>query len=302
VITISTNKGLIKVDSWEDVIGRAGFTDNLDPAEHELQAIIGRYIFGDKVRCGLSNCHTPHVYGYLVSTKTGRETNIGKDCGKIYFGIEFTQAAKQFDIDLAAQENRDLLWSFKFQIDELEDKVESIREGDMGANWVQKRCDALRNPAKVPIEVTRQMGELVKQKSGLLTIVREATEQEAENLEQQRMRKLDRPVYVTDFEAQLKGIEALYEENDLRVLLILGVEDKLKGFKRLAIDDLSNAQLSYWKKWATSVDLLLESAIRAVEYGRELLKEENLSPLLRLNGLEKNNGKARVKAFLDSLR
>jgi hypothetical protein len=55
MITISTDKGLVKVDAWEDILSRAGFTTELDPAKHELNTIIGRYIFGDKVRCGLSN-------------------------------------------------------------------------------------------------------------------------------------------------------------------------------------------------------------------------------------------------------
>jgi hypothetical protein len=107
VITISTNKGLVKISTWEDVLHRAHFTSDLNPEEHELDTILGKYVFQDKVRCGLSNCHTLHGRGYLVTTKTGRETNIGKDCGKNYFGLEFEEAAKRFEADFAAHENRD---------------------------------------------------------------------------------------------------------------------------------------------------------------------------------------------------
>lgn len=81
MIAINTAKGPFKVESWEDVLERPGFTLDLDPNLHKLDSVIGRYVFGDMVRCGLSNCHTPHTRGYIVATKSGRETNIGTDCG-----------------------------------------------------------------------------------------------------------------------------------------------------------------------------------------------------------------------------
>ena len=49
MITINTAKGPVKVETWDDVLERPGFIVDLDPNEHQLDAVIGRYIFGDMV-------------------------------------------------------------------------------------------------------------------------------------------------------------------------------------------------------------------------------------------------------------
>lgn len=279
-----------------------GFTVDLNPSEHELDAVIGRYIFGDMVKCGLSNCHTPHARGYIVATKSGRETNIGKDCGKKYFSLDFDQMARQFDSDMAAYENRDLLWNFSFRIEELEAKIAALRGGAKGADWVHKHSQALVDPGKLPLVVTRQINELVKQKSGRFTREREATAQEIEDLEVRTGRKQERPLYLTDFEANIQGIEALYPENNLRELLMVQILDELKAFKKISIDDLTKAQLIHWKKWATSVDVIIDRAVESVEHGRRLLTRENLTPLLQVDGLDKNGELERFTAYLEQLR
>ncbi|MFJ3044778.1 hypothetical protein ACIPEN_03000 [Herbaspirillum chlorophenolicum] len=301
MITINAAKGPIKVECWEDVLERAGFTPNLDPTQHKLDSVIGRYVFGDMVKCGLSNCHTQHARGYIVATTSGLETNIGKDCGKRYFGLDFDHMAKQFDIDMTAYENRDILWSFSFQVEELEEKITALRTTNKGADWVNKNASALMNPAKLPLPITRQLSKLVKQRSGTYTVDREANPEELDEMEAKAGRKLIRPQYVTDYEVNIRGIEALYPENNLRELLVLQLLDELKAFKELAIDNLSNTQLSRWKMWATSVDLTLEKAIVSIEYGRVLLIKENLEPLSRLENLNANGELERFLAFLEQL-
>ncbi len=301
MITINTAKGPFKVESWDDLLERPGFTLDLNPREHELNAVIGRYVFGDMVKCGLSNCHTLHARGYIVATKSGRETNIGKDCGKKYFSLDFDQMARQFDSDLAAFENRDLLWSFSFRIEELEAKIASMRGEAKGADWVNKHSQALIDPGKLPLAITRQMSELVKQKSGRFKREREATVQEAEAMDVRAGRQLERPLYVTDFEAHIQGIEALYEENNLRKLLIVEILDELKAFKTLPIDELTKVQLTRWKKWANSVDFALEKAAESIEYGRQLLTKGNLSPLLQIGGFSTDGERERFEAYLEQL-
>ncbi|MFC6523078.1 hypothetical protein ACFQAT_28340 [Undibacterium arcticum] len=163
MITINTNKSVVRLDGWDDLIGRAGFSTNLDPAEHDLDAIIGRYNIGERVRCGLSNCHTLHAKGYLVSTKSGRETNIGKDCGKAYFGVDFENLAKQFERMSTEQDNRELLSNFSFNVEELDTKIRTLRHGQRGADWVNKHSRCLIDPnSRVPVEVVRAVTKLVK--------------------------------------------------------------------------------------------------------------------------------------------
>jgi hypothetical protein len=301
VITISTEKGLIKVDSWDDIKTRIGFVDNLNPDAHDLDSIIGRYVFGDKVRCGLSNCHTPHTKGYIVATKDGQETNIGKDCGKTYFGVDFELQARQFDRDITEQDNREILWNFTFQLEELEAKIVALRVGVKGADWVYKHSQVLINPSpRVPLEVVRRMSSLAKTKSNILYAQREATKQETEDLEIIQRKKIERPHYIDVQIAKILGIEALYVENDLRKLLVIDLEENIKLFKAENIDNMSYEHLARWKKWSDSVELTFETATIAVSTGSALLDNQNLAPLLKI--LEKEPEKALFGTFLESIR
>lgn len=143
MITLNSEQGLITVQSWDDIVSLPGFVLDINPSEHQLEAIIGRYAFLDKIKCGLSNCHTPHGRGYLVITKAGLKTNIGKDCGKTYFGVDFETLSKKFDRDMTAAENRSHLCSFGFQVDELEAKIDGMRRRPKGADWVHRRAQPL---------------------------------------------------------------------------------------------------------------------------------------------------------------
>jgi hypothetical protein len=106
MITLNGEKELTRIHDWADILARPGFDGQLDPNAHELEAIIGSYALRDKIPCGLSNCRTPHGRGYLVATKDGRTTNIGKDCGRVYFGVDFETMLSQFTRDIAAKEHR----------------------------------------------------------------------------------------------------------------------------------------------------------------------------------------------------
>jgi hypothetical protein len=173
LITINTDKQLIRVDTWDAIMERAGFTDDLDPKQHELKAIIGRYAFRDKLRCGLSSCHTPHNRGYIVVTKSGLETNIGKDCGKTHFGVDFNDMSRQFERDVTEKENRETLWSFHFRLDELAQTIEGIRKGYRGADWLYKRSRPLVELNRgCPAVVVRRVGDMIKTGSTLVVVRR----------------------------------------------------------------------------------------------------------------------------------
>ena len=115
----------------------------MNPDEELLDDVLGRYIEKSEIRCGLSNCHTPHLKGYIVKTKSGHITNIGKDCGTTYFGIDFKTFSKRLERDIKESNNRNLLWSFSFQIDELEDQIHKLRTSNYGADWVHKNIQPL---------------------------------------------------------------------------------------------------------------------------------------------------------------
>ena len=83
------------INNWSDIESRVDFIPTLviqneDEARSKLKKIIATYQLSSKVRCGISRCQTKHNNGYLVKLDTNQEIIIGKDCGKKYFGAEFT--------------------------------------------------------------------------------------------------------------------------------------------------------------------------------------------------------------------
>lgn len=279
MIILNSERELVRVETWTDITERVSFSGNLDPSKHTLDSIIGRYAFGDKVPCGLSNCHTPHNKGYIVVTKDGHETNIGKDCGRTYFGVDFETLSNKFDRDITEKENREKLWAFYFRVEDVAAQVSAIRLGERGADWVHKQLLALQDSRNVTSKVARRLMAMVKAREARLTHDREATEEEVAQLEQAQGRRLPRPQYMSEGIGTLVGLEALYPENNLKAILIEDVSEHLKSLSELAIDSLGFEQLRGWSRWIGGLDTVLERALQAVRSGQALLTRENLSPL-----------------------
>lgn len=300
MITLNSEQGLISVENWEDVESRPGFVTDLNPSNHNLDSIIGRYMFKDKIRCGLSNCHTPHAKGYIVTTKEGLSTNIGKDCGKRYFGVDFETMSKKFDRDITESENRSRLCGFSFQVDEIERELNDLRQKPRGANWVYKKTRPLVSAGHdFPEPVVRQISAMIKNGTNVLTIEREATSSEVDSLEAMQGRSIPRPHIISEPVAEISGLPALYPENDLKALLVTDLETNLHEFKEKDIDSLTFDELRRWSKWAASVENTLERAANAVALGGDLLTQSNLKPFNRV--LAKREDESLFRAYLKGL-
>lgn len=301
MITLNGEKGLIRVEEWAEIEARPGFLKDLNPSRHRLSAIIGRYVFKDRIRCGLTSCHTPHQKGYIVATADGHETNIGKDCGKTHFGVDFETLSRKFDRDVAAMEYRERLWSFTFRLEETETAIDNLRHADRGADWVFKNARPLIGAARgVPEEVVKRISGMVKTRVDTLVVVRQATEKEVEELEVMGGTALDRPHYIDEPIAQIGGLRALYPENDLRALLVLDLEEGIDAFRKETIDDLPFEKLKRWANWANSVDNKLERAAEIIVDGQRLLTAKNLEPLTKV--LTSKDELAMFRAYLKTLR
>lgn len=302
MITLSTERGLVKVESWEDITGLPGFMDDLDPKDQKLDSIIGQYIFADKIRCGLSNCHTQHAKGYVASTESGQITNIGKDCGKKYFGIDFENLSKKFDADVKAQKNREALSIFLNQAEDLEERISSLRHAHKGADWVYKQINSLTTfNQEIPNEIVRKIKEMTKIRNGALSIQREATDEEIEDLEAIAGKNIkDRPHYISEKVAEITGIEAIYPENDLRNLLVIDLEQGIKKIKGIDIYTASQSELARQAKWASSTDQKIRVAEKSVQLGRSLCTIKNLSPLGSI--IEKPADLHRFETYLKKLK
>ncbi|MFC5607792.1 hypothetical protein [Variovorax soli] len=86
---------------------RPNFHAELQLTADELDRIIGKYELpanrGSWALCGLNNCHREHRFGYVIRAKDGRETNIGHECGKREFDVEFEEVEARYKRAVDAQ-------------------------------------------------------------------------------------------------------------------------------------------------------------------------------------------------------
>lgn len=74
--------------SYEEMIARPSFQQQLDDTQHKLDRILTPYHFPQQAPCGRRGCRQPHNNGFLVLTVDGFETNVGNKCGVNIFGDE----------------------------------------------------------------------------------------------------------------------------------------------------------------------------------------------------------------------
>lgn len=119
------------ITNWTDIEKRSDFIpiltiQNEDEAKNRLKQIIATYQISPKVRCGISRCQTKHNYGYLVKLDTNQEIIIGKDCGKKYFGAEFTTQKNLLNALKLEAENFKIIQDKYNQLEEIKSKFNSI--------------------------------------------------------------------------------------------------------------------------------------------------------------------------------
>ena len=291
MIVLNTEKGFVQVDEWADIESRAGFTSNLDPQTNELASILGSYSFSNLIRCGLSNCHTPHSKGYIAVTKSGRETNIGNVCGKKYFGVDFETMTRSFDESFQEQKDRETLWSFRLQIEAFRARVANLRKQEKGADWAFQKLKPFLEGDRELSHVVRALGEMVRTGNSRLSKQREATEDEIQALELSQGKRLsERPYYIEERVGTIDGVDALYPQSNLKQLLVHELQERAKSFDDCNIDLLTRSELRNWAKWIGSTDATFEKAQSALQSARRLLTRENLSPFLELGTTDQAAG------------
>ena len=117
---------------------------------------------------------------------------------------------------------------------------------------------------------------MIKSRSNVLQKSREATDAEIKVLELSQVNKVRKPHYIQEDIAVISGLEALYEENDLKNLVTLEVEEKIKSFKKLNIENLAHSELARWAKWVSSIESTKVKIKDSMNAGINLLKQSNL--------------------------
>lgn len=300
MINLNTDHGLVHIASWDDVVGIPGYVPDLDAEKHKLKEVIGNYSLQDQVKCGLSNCHTPHNNGFVVVTESGHVTNIGKDCGQKYFGVEFTQQRRAFQDTVTERDNRERLESFRFQMDDVEQRIHDFDHREKGAIWAYKKISALMAPGSgLPDFIRTQLIKMAKTRDPEIVVSYEMSDKEIDDLEAIEGRKLQRPQFNTRKVGDVEGLPALYPENDIRQLLVEKIKRPFEEFKDLDIYQMQRKDLKFWAKWVSGLEAAFDQLEDSLaEHGRLLTKWniEQLGAFVR-NEAEEKRLTAAVKAI-----
>ncbi len=287
MITLSNERGLVRIASWDDIESVPGFTVDIDPKTVKLKEIIGSYTFDALIPCGLSTCHQPHGHGFLVSAADGRVTNIGRICGKRHFSVEFTQMSRVFLAAVRAQQNREFLGELRSRLPTITTEVATIRNEQYGAVWINARINQLTgNSTALPASIINAVRQAVRRGNGILTIERAATKQEREErsaaIDVKGLEHLRRNVsfVVEDQVGQLDGFAALAPGNGLREILG-AIEPFLTSLSEVNIESLPDKQLRELSRIGSELDANLDRLRKIVAVGRRLLTRQNIQQLMR---------------------
>lgn len=86
----------------ESIVSRPGYQPSLYFSPKHKNRKFGKIIAPyhlklAKIKCGIADCGTNHLHGYVITTSDGLETNIGKDCGTTHFKADFATEMKRHD-------------------------------------------------------------------------------------------------------------------------------------------------------------------------------------------------------------
>lgn len=238
---------LLRFSTPSEFRDRAAFADGLNPNTTGLERIIGGYSFPQDlyVRCGLSTCRRTHGRGFLVQTADGRETNIGRDCGRTHFGARWEELERTFSKRQDIEARQDRIQELLRNRDELLERSRQLLEP-------VRRSEAA---------VKRVLGEVGKEKAlhlafrnsvrerGVLSFDRQLTEQ-------QRQMTGSPGRFVKEVVGHLHGIRAT-ESKDLGNRLHYEVIEQLRSITPGAMQELKDKALDAKVKWIGELESLL---------------------------------------------
>lgn len=299
MITLNTERGLERIESWSDIESLAGFRKNINPKSVTLTSIIGRYRFSDQVTCGLSTCHHKHFRGYVVATSDGRVTNIGKDCGKTHFGVDFETLSRVFDRELLDMERREALSAAKNRLHTYAQQIEIIKNTEKGATWLNKQVNSFRNPTSgLPNSICRRLDNMVRTQSAVLKRTRRATKEEIEAMRTTgRIKDDDRRtiIMVEDDVGVLNGLGVLSAENDIRQILIIELGETMNRLRDIDIASATSNELGQLTKRVAEIEPMLDRCRRIAALGAQFFERENLSQIAEV--AETVNDEKQIMAF-----
>lgn len=260
--------------SYEDLLARAGFVAPLDHEQHALKAVLADYHFQKEVPCGLKGCRQPHNNGFLVITEDGVETNVGKDCGRSFFGDEvFSTVHAEYQ---RRRQRADLIARFRSlqaEADPIAARLKDVVFRAFGGKWVRKVESSMAKvlgPALLTsLEAAHLRRELVVSRSV------ERTEEEIQNVMALTPGlSRERAKYSTESIGTLEAMPWI--GFDFTGRLLKRFVDALRSFETLDPEQLSTPKLRLLVKPFEELDAEVAAAEEAAASVLRFLSQDNL--------------------------
>ncbi|HDY89364.1 MAG TPA: hypothetical protein ENH82_14770 [bacterium] len=274
IIVSEDGKSFVEISCWEDIITRPKYESKVDKEQVKLKAIIGKYYLSPKHPCGISSCGTAHNKGFLVVCQGGIETNIGDDCGRNIFGVDFKTLENQFNQDMNIQRYREKIKTYQSRIESYIENIENLKNGDIGGiatyekiKWFMtkgfetKTLHALERKAKLK---DNRIFELQKMDNRDIELARESGNYETHN-------KVEIGL--------LMGITAAIDYKKLKTLLQVHLSEEVDKFKSIDADTLSYKDLQFWHNWANRLDKRIAQAKEIIGECKSFLNDKNISTI-----------------------
>lgn len=205
----------MRITTWDDIYKMSGYTNSLDPKKEKLKQVINKYELPNKGRCGLSNCRTPHNIGCIVETESGRLTNLGNDCGKKYFGENFTSLSNKLSKEIDYSNKVDNIKLAKSNIAENYRKLNEIE-----ADW--KKIESVYRTIKSEglDGLYDKLEQMKHSRSSIIAIQRRATKSEIELEEVRTGKDVQNPFYISDNLGDLKGLNYLTDRIKIKAMIL----------------------------------------------------------------------------------
>ena len=217
--------------------------------------------------------------GYLITTSDGKETAIGIDCGKTFFGASFARERKRVDEAVAR----------KLRIDTVTQMIQSMAELLPVAEDIHRQYRDLvelkqRLQGAVDLDVLSALKERARRDNSVIERRVPMTKAEAEiHFETNNRRPGDAWPTKPEFVAHLEGLE--FFKDGAKVLLLTNLVDPIRTLsktKEAEVVLMKPRHLISTAKWVGEVPQHLAKAKRVIAAGQAFFMPKNLARLTYL--------------------
>lgn len=291
-----------QIHDFNEILTRPNFIESAVISKEEdgikLKELVAHYQLKERVKCGIAQCGTKHLMGYVVTLSNGKEIIIGNKCGKNNFGVDFTNKEREFKSQRERAEQHQFIKDTFTKLPELKQTFENVllQSGPLTFIDIQKAVKGL-NGEVFDYWMLQTIRSRVSS-NGVITEERFKTEEEREIEEifNEGMNKS----YVSDTKIVTVAVIEHFD-----IVANWHKAEKLKAyFEKMhrEIRDPAGMPNDVFKNLVKDLrvyDHNLRELREFCTYGNRLLTKENLSKLSVL--FNKSNELKKLNAFIDNI-